>query len=93
MIRLFQPGIAVTRLVAPKTRLKAVGFQKKWTNKKEGKSRMIPGGKFESTRMMPDRNCDETRMIPGRKSGVLQAGKPSQMKPGFGWNLFGIQYY
>ena len=54
---------------------------------------MIPGGKFESTRMIPDRNFDETRMIPGRKSGVLQAGKPSQMKPGFGWNLFGIQYY
>ena len=82
MIRLFQPGIAVSRLVAPKTRLKAVGFQKKWSKKKEGKSRMIPGGKF-----------DQTRMIPGRKSGVLQAGKPSQMKPGFGWNLFGIQYY
>ena len=42
---------------------------------------MIPGGKFESTRMIPDRNFDETRMIPGRKSGVLQAGTPSQIKP------------
>ena len=81
MIRLFQPGIAVSRLIAPKTRRKAVGFQKKWSKKKEGESRMIPGGKFESTRMIPDRNFDETRMIPGRKSGVLQAGTPSQMKP------------